>query len=176
MELNSLSTMSSNVTGPAASNANVAQEAAAVGDEPRQPPRPERRGTDIIARFQAWWQNDGDLDDLERHLQQRLATTNDPAARRLLHAYSSFKSQPSGDLFNFLLAFRTARPDSTLSNYERLGLERSLPFTSCINELRRTLQQSDPPRLQIWQAKSISKTSTERQLIWQIQCLNWCHT
>jgi hypothetical protein len=57
-----------------------------------------------------------------------------------------------------------------------LGLERSLPFTSCINELRRTLQQSDPPRLQIWQAKSISKTSTERQLIWQIQCLNWCHT
>lgn len=176
MELNSLSTMSSNVTGPAVSNPNVAQETAAARDERRQPPRPERRGTNIIARFQAWWQNDGDLDCLERHLQILLATTNDPAARRLLHTYSSFKSQPSGDLFNFLLAFRTAKPGSPLSNYERLGLESSLPFTSCIDELRRTLRKSDPPSLQIWQANRISKKLTERQLIWQMQCLNWCHT
>lgn len=162
MELNSLSTLSSNVTGPAASNSNVARETAAARDERRQPPRPERQGTDIIARFQAWWQNDGDLDCLERHLQTLLATTNDLAARMLLHAYSSFKSQPSGDLFNFLLAFRTARPGSPLSNYERLGLESSLPFTSCIDELRRTLRQSDPPSLRIWQANPISKKKIDR--------------
>ncbi len=154
MELNFLSARSSIGTGAAVSNPDVTQEIAAR-DESRQPPGPERSGTDLVARIQNWRHNDGDLDVLERHLQLRLAATNEPAARRLLHAYTSLKTQPGGELFNFLLAFQRARPDDPLSDYERLGFERNLPFTSCIDELRSTLRQTDPPGLQIWHAKPI---------------------
>jgi hypothetical protein len=176
MELNALSTTSSIGTGAAASP-DVPQATAPTRDEQHQPSRPERRGTDLVARIQHWWQNDGDLDVLERHLQLCLAATNDPAARRLLHAYTSLKPQPSGELFNFLLAFRTARPGDPLSDYERLGLERSLPFTSCIDELRATLRQTHPPRLQIWHAKLIQISLPELQLtLSNLQCFDQCHT
>src|SRR5437868_4641520 len=72
-------------------------------------------GTDRITRL--LWQDDRELDDLERDLQSR--STSDTVSRRLFHAYAKFKTKPSGLLFNSLLSFRICgKEDVSLSNYE----------------------------------------------------------
>lgn len=150
MELDSLSTLSRNGTTTSTTHPQVPQEPVINRDEHQEVLETERRRAHLLARFQHWWQNDEGLDVLEQNLRLRLTTTNDSAARRLLRVYPNFKSQPGGDLFKFLILFRRSRPDNLHVDYERLDLETSLPFTSCIDELRKILQQTTPSRLQIW--------------------------
>lgn len=105
-----------------------------------------RRGTTIFTR---WWQDDPNLDDLERYLQSH--SRSDAGSRRLLQAYSRLKTQPGDLLFNSLLAFRICgSEDVPLSGYEHFEVEEGTPFTSCLSILKNYLQKSPPPTLQIW--------------------------
>jgi len=120
-----------------------------IASEQVQGPNLQTQGIDFFTWVSSQWNKDQELDELERHLQSRVAT--EPTSQRLLNAYTRLKDRPSGKLFNALLVFRTCSSDDVSApDYQSLVVEEGTIFTSCLSILKDNLSKEDSVSLRVW--------------------------